>query len=143
VSDRERNENAEAKTMEVKCDLAVLLEHMGKHVEAMPLHEELFQKAWDVERWDHPFFHSHLHASKHWRVKHFVEARRLAREDREKEARRQETEGMGEKEGSFIRLQTPAVHNVPSRTPALCLHILNTHRTHTHRTRRTMSGRPR
>lgn len=114
---KERNENTEAKTMEVKCDLAVLLEHMGKHVEAMPLHEELFQKAWDVERWDHPFFHSHLHASKHWRVKHFVEARRLAREDREKEARRQETEGMGEKEGSFIRLQTPAVHNDDEWTP--------------------------
>jgi hypothetical protein len=114
---REHNENVEAKVMDVKCDLVVLLEHMGKHGEALPLHDEVFQKAWNVERWDHPFFHSHLHASKFWRLEHFLETQRLAANDQEKEARRREVESMGEKDGSYIRIQRPADDNVRTHAP--------------------------
>lgn len=124
----EHNEGVEKRVIEIKSDLAVLLDHMGKHGESLPLHEvphkimcllagstgltlcmagqpqEIFQKSWNVTRADHPFFHSGLHSANFWRHEHYNETQALIEKDKQKR-KRLRAEELGERDGSYIKLK--------------------------------------
>jgi len=96
------NEQVQDWLLLVKCELAVLLAQMGKHMQAWPLNEELFRNGCTVQA-GHPFFHSHLHNSKYWRFRLLQKWNGLIQEENEKNARRELTKTFGEKEGSYIK----------------------------------------